>query len=299
MSISKLFLILLLAIMVSLSGCKEDGDENASAQIGYKGGFSQSILLGHSFFRPGAKDIAVLAPYTGHSRHSQYGQYAGGTNGDVGSLWRDTDENEGAKAEIKKGGVELLVVTITGDTPDNELADFAAWIDLTLQYNASTFDTFAIQSVWGSVADNPTYAQHRALQDSINQAVNNGLQALRDLYPQLTILHLPAGEAMTRLWALYDQGQLGPEITQVLGNGVREHSLQYDNTGHPGDIMEDTMGLIWHQTLYPETDVRTLTNIPTYQNNWTYDIRQLAYDIWQDESYAHRYNDDPVDPATP
>ena len=46
--------------------------------------------------------------------------------------------------------------------------------------------------------------------------------------------------------------------------------------------MQDVQGLIWLQTLYPDTDVRRLTNIPTFNNNWTYDIRQLAYDIWKD-----------------
>ena len=50
--------------------------------------------MGHSFFNPGTFDIALLAPHTGHSRHTQYKQIAGGTNGDPGSLWRDTGEDE-------------------------------------------------------------------------------------------------------------------------------------------------------------------------------------------------------------
>jgi len=284
-------------IVAALTFCL--GACNTFAQVGYKDGFSQSIFLGHSFFRPGTDDIAVLAPYTGHTRHTQYLQFAGGTNGDAGSLWRRTGDNELGKAEIKKGGVELVAVAFGGDAPDNEVADYADWIDLTLQYNASTFDTFVIQSGWPSASVQTTYADNRATQDLINLEINRIVQELRVLYPDLTVLHMPVAEAMSRLWALYEQGQLGPEIlgVQIIGN--RANSLQTDTTGHPGDIMEDVQGLIWHQTLYPETDVRTLTNIPTYQNTWTYDIRQLAYDVWQDESYAHRYNDATIDPEPP
>jgi hypothetical protein len=73
---------------------------SASETEGYKDGFSQSIYMGHSFFNPGTIDIAVLAPFYGYSRHTQYKQIGGGTNGDPGSLWRDTGENELAKAEI-------------------------------------------------------------------------------------------------------------------------------------------------------------------------------------------------------
>jgi len=269
------------------------------AQVGHKDGFDQSILMGHSFFRPGADDIGILAPHTGHTRHSQYKQIAGGTNGDVGSHWRDTGDNEGSKAEIKKGGVELLAVTMGPDTADNEYADFAQWIDFTLQYNASTFDTVVIQSIWAGYINNPTYAGNRALQDSINASANNMVQQLRDAYPDLTILHLPAGEAFIRLWALYDQSLLGSEIWGVHQQDGRDNYLQWDNTGHAGDILEDTLGLIWHQTLYPETDIRMVSNLPTLQQNWTYDIRQLAYDIWSSESYAERYNDTPADPSPP
>ena len=62
--------------------------------------------------------------------------------------------------------------------------------------------------------------------------------------------------------------------------------------------MEDTIGLIWQQTIYPETDIRTVSNPPNYQFNWTYDIRQLAYDIVQDDPYAHRYLDGPAVPSS-
>jgi len=268
---------------------------NASSAEGYQDGFSQSIYMGHSFFNPGCLDIAVLAPYSGYSRHTQYKQIAGGTNGDPGSLWRDTGEDELAKAEIKKGNVEIVGMTWTGDVADNEFEDYTTWIDFVLQYNADTFDTFFIQTVWSSSTMNPTYALHRATQDLINAAIHNLVQQLRTAYPQLTILSVPVGEAMSRLWLLFDQGQLGPEILGVKLNGGNENYLQFDDTGHPGNIMEDTIGLIWQQTIYPETDIRTVSSPPTYQFNWTYDIRQLAYDIWQDDFYAHRF----LPPADP
>lgn len=255
---------------------------------GYLDGFSQSIYMGHSFFNPGTLDIAVLAPFLGFSRHTQFKQIAGGTNGDPGSLWRDTGENELAKAEIKKGNVEIVGMTWTGDVADNEFEDYTTWIDFILQYNADTFDTFFIQTVWASYTNNPTYALHRATQDLINAAIHDIVQQLRTAYPQLTILAVPVGEAMSRLWLLFDQGQLGPEILGVKIDGNPENSLQIDNIGHAGNIMEDTIGLIWQQTIYPETDIRTVSNPPTYQFNWTYDIRQLAYDIVQDDPFAQR-----------
>jgi len=267
---------------------------NASSAEGYQDGFSQSIYMGHSFFNPGTIDIAVLAPFYGYSRHTQYKQIGGGTNGDPGSLWRDTGENELAKAEIKKGGVEIVGMTWTGDQADNEFEDYTTWIDFILQYNADTFDTFFVQTVWSSYSNNPTYALHRATQDAINAAIHDIVRQLRTAYPQLTILTVPVGEAMSRLWLLYDQGQLGPEIWGVKLNGNRDNYLQIDNIGHAGKIMEDTLGLIWQQTIYPETDIRTVTNPPTLQHDWTYDIRQLAYEVWQDDTNAHRYNDTPA-----
>ncbi len=264
--------------------------------VGYQDGFSQSIYMGHSFFNPGTFDIAVLAPYSGYSRHTQYKQIAGGTNGDPGSLWRDTGEDELAKAEIKKGNVEIVGMT-WNNTADSEFEDYATWIDFILQYNADTFDTFFIQTIWSSHTLNPTYASHRATQDLINAGINDIVQQLRTAYPQLTILAVPVGEAMSRLWLLFDQGQLGPEILGVKLNGNPENYLQFDDTGHAGDIMEDTIGLIWQQTIYPETDIRTVSNPPNYQFNWTYDIRQLAYDIVQDDPYAHRYLDGTAVPS--
>ena len=106
---------------------------NAFSAEGYQDGFSQSIYMGHSFFRPGTEDIEVLAPFYGYSRHTQYRQIAGGTNGDPGSLWRDTDENELAKAEIKKGTTEILGMTYFDPSDgDSDLEDYEQWIDFTL-----------------------------------------------------------------------------------------------------------------------------------------------------------------------
>jgi len=269
---------------------------NASETEGYKHGFSQSILMGHSFFLPGCNDIEVLAPYYGYSRHTQYKQLGGGTNGDPGSMWRDTGEDEGAKAEIKKGATEILGMTaFSAVDGDSDYEDYKQWIDFTLQYNPDTFDTFFIMIPWVSYANNPTYELHRARQDLANEYVHDIIQQLRVEYPQLTCLAMPVGEAMTRLWLLYDQGQLGSEIWGVKQTGNRDNYLQFDNTGHAGKIMEDTLGLIWQKTLYPETDIRTVADPPTFQQDWTYDIRQLAYELWQDDPYAHRYNDTPDD----
>jgi hypothetical protein len=255
-------------------------------------GFSQSVLMGHSYFMPGANDIKVLAPYYGYTRHTQFTQGGGGTNGDPGSLWRDTGENEGAKAEIKKGTTEVLGLTLFSLLDgDSEYEDYKQWIDFTLQHNPDTFDTFFIMIPWASYANNPTYSGNRASQDTVNEYVHDIIQQLRVEYPQLTCLAMPVGEAMSRLWRLYDEGQLGPEILGVKQNGNRDNYLQYDNIGHAGKIMEDTLGLIWQKTLYPETDIRTVADPPTFQHDWTYDIRQLAYEIWQDDPYAHRYND--------
>lgn len=265
---------------------------NASETEGYKVGFSQSVFMGHSFFLPGTSDIEVLAPYYGYTRHTQYQQLAGGTNGDPGSMWRDTGENEGAKAEIKKGTTEILGLTaFSALDGDSDYEDYKQWIDFTLQYNPDTFDTFFIMIPWTSYVINPTYELYRDRQDVVNEYVYDIIRQLRVEYPQLTCLAMPVGEAMSRLWLLFDEGKLGPEIWGVKLTGNRDNYLQIDNTGHAGKIMEDTLGLIWQQTIYPETDIRTVADPPTFQHDWTYDIRQLAYEVWQDDPYAHRYKD--------
>ena len=277
-------LLLVIALLFYL------GASNAFSVEGYQDGFSQSIYLGHSFFRPGTEDIEVLAPYLGFSSHTQYLQFAGGSNGDPGSLWRDTGEDEEGKAEIKKGNVEILGMTYFDPADgDSDLEDYEQWIDFTLQYNSNTLDTFFIMIPWANYSNNPSYELQRAKQDLANAYAHGLIEQLRVEYPQLTCLVVPAGEAMSRLWLLYEQGMLGPEITGVQINDNPENALMTDNRGHAGNIMKDTMGLIWQQTIYPESNVRTISNPPTYQYNWTYDLRQLAFEIVKDGPYAHRH----------
>lgn len=269
------------------------------AAIGYKDGFNRGIFMGHSFFRPGVEDLEVLAPYAGYTRHSQYRHAAGGHNGDPGSIWRDVGENEGPKAEIKLGGVELIALTAYSEHDgDSDYEDYVTWIDFTLQYNADTLDTVAIMVPWDSYKLYPNYNDYRARIDEVNTLMNVIIQDLRDAYPQLTIIHVPAGEIMVRLWKLFDDGLLGPEVKGVWKSSDRDY-LQIDNIGHAGYVVEDALGLIWQQTIYPETDIRTLNNPPTYQKSWTYDLRQLARETWSDEFYAHRYNDGPIGPTAP
>lgn len=255
--------------------------------------------MGHSFFRPGVEDLEVLAPYAGYDRHNQYRHAAGGHNGDPGSIWRDVGENEGPKAEIKKGGVELLALTSYNENDgDSDYEDYVQWIDFTLQYNADTLDTMVIMAPWDSYKLYLNYSDYRARMDEVADIHNTLVQQLRAAYPDLTILHVPVGEAMVRLWKLFDDGLLGPEVEGVWKLNDRDY-LQTDNIGHAGYVLEDAAGLVWMQSIYPETDIRTLNNPPTYQKNWTYDLRQLAYEVWADESYAHRYSDGPVTPTAP
>jgi len=255
--------------------------------------------MGHSFFRPGAEDLDILAPYLDYDRHSQYRHSAGGHNGDPGSIWRDVGENEGPKAEIKKGSVELIGLTSYSENDgDSDYEDYVTWIDFTLQYNADSLDTVVIFVPWDSYKLHPNYNDYRARIDEVNVLMNVIIQDLRDAYPELTILHIPGAEIMARLWKLYDDGMLGPEVEGVWKSGDRDH-LQIDNIGHAGYVLEDAIGLVWQQTIYPETDIRTVNNPPTYQKDWTYDLRQLAYETWTDETYAHRYNDDPIGPTAP
>ena len=269
------------------------------AAIGYKDGFDKAILMGHSFFRPGTEDLETLAPHMGYLRHNQYRHMAGGENGDPGSLWRDIGEDEGAKAEIKLGGVELLALTSFSEHDgDSDYEDYVTWIDFTLQYNAESLDTVALMIPWDSYILYPNYADYRARIDEANQLMHTLVQQLRNAYPELTIIAIPVAEAMARLWKLFDDGELGPEVKGVWRDGDADY-MQKDNRGHAGYVLEDAIGLIWQQTIYPETDIRTLQNTPTYQKNWTYDLRQLAREIWEDDSYAHRYNDDAINPAPP
>ncbi len=273
----------------------------ASAQIGYRDGFSQSILLGHSFFRPASEEILELVDPTGHSRHTQIRHIAGGTNGDVGALWRDIPAGTGIKAEIEAGGVELFGVAWSPDADDNELEDFTQWIDLVLQYNSNTMDTVFIHSSWVPNSVFGTVVGARLAQNNWNQKIDTLVSQLRTAYPDLTILHMPAGEIMLRLWDLAEQGLLGPEIHGVMEDGNPEYFLQFDSTGHAGWIMVDAMGLMWHKVLYPGYDIRTIQDPATFKfkKDWTYDISQLVHDIYEDVSLAHRYNDTPPVPTAP
>ena len=207
------------AITFLLSAC------NSFAQVGYKDGFRQSVFLGHSYFKPGALDIKELAPYAGYHRHSDVLQFKGGKAGDVGSLWENEEETL-AKDTIKEGGVELIAVTWYNEPDDNEVGDYQNWINLALEHNADTFDTFVIQSVWPNAYTTPDYEDAEALQEEINAIINGIVRSLRSDYPDLTILHMPVGQAMIKLWELYLQGKLGPEIQGVTIPGNDQNTLQ-------------------------------------------------------------------------
>lgn len=271
----------------------------AHAAIGYKDGFNKAILMGHSFFRPGTEDLEVLAPHTGYTRHNQYVQTAGGSNGDPGSLWRDIGENSGAKAEIKLGGVELLGLTVFSELDgDSDYEDYVTWIDFTLQYNPDSLDTVAIMIAWDSYVLYPNYDDYRARIIEANQLVHTLISHLRTAYPDLTIIAIPVAEAMVRLWEKFDNGELGPEVEGVWKDGDRDY-MQHDNRGHAGYVLEDAIGLIWQQTIYPETNILNVANPPTYQKTWTYDLRELARKVWEDDTFAKRYNDGPIDDTAP
>jgi len=240
------------------------------------GGGFDSLFIGHSFFRPMAEEMAVLAPLAGFDAHTQEVVFSGGATGSPEGLWLQDTKRATIQAELDEGDIDLFGMTYHPDYPS--LTGYVNWIDYALAANPDTIVFVAIPWITNPV--NYTAASYAAALDVGYPAVAYPLiDSLRDEYPDTTIFAIPYGLSAGELYTRYADGELD-DVTELVGSNGS--GVFRDGFGHADHILEDLASLIWLQAIY---GVDLAAFDAGY--DWTVDLNTIASSILAEHDSAY------------
>ena len=240
------------------------------------GGGFDSLFIGHSFFRPMAEEMAVLAPLAGFDAHTQEVVFSGGATGSPEGLWLQDTKRATIQAELDEGDIDLFGMTYHPDYPS--LTGYVNWIEYALAANPDTIVFVAIPWITNPV--NYTAASYAAALDVGYPAVAYPLiDSLRDEYPDTTIFAIPYGLSAGELYTRYADGELD-DVTELVGSNGS--GVFRDGFGHADHILEDLASLIWLQAIY---GVDLAAFDAGY--DWTVDLNTIASSILAEHDPAY------------
>ena len=235
-----------------------------------------SLFIGHSFFRPMAEEMAVLAPLAGFDAHTQEVVFSGGATGSPEGLWLQDTKRANIQAELGEGDIDLFGMTYHPDYPS--LTGYVNWIDYALAANPDTIVFVAIPWITNPV--NYTAASYAAALDVGYSAVAYPLiDSLRDEYPDTTIFAVPYGLSAGELYTRYADGELD-DVTELVGSNGS--GVFRDGFGHADHILEDLASLVWLQAIY---GVDLAAFDAGY--DWTVDLNTIASSILAEHDPAY------------
>ena len=235
-----------------------------------------SLFIGHSFFRPMAEKMAVLAPLAGFDAHTQEVVFSGGATGSPEGLWLQDTKRATIQAELDEGDIDLFGMTYHPDYPS--LTGYVNWIDYALAANPDTIVFVAIPWITNPV--NYTAASYAAALDVGYPAVAYPLiDSLRDEYPDTTIFAIPYGLSAGELYTRYADGELD-DVTELVGSNGS--GVFRDGFGHADHILEDLASLVWLQAIY---GVDLAAFDAGY--DWTVDLNTVASSILAEHDPAY------------
>ena len=235
-----------------------------------------SLFIGHSFFRPMAEEMAVLAPLAGFDAHTQEVVFSGGATGSPEGLWLQDTKRATIQAELDEGDIDLFGMTYHPDYPS--LTGYVNWIDYALAANPDTIVFVAIPWITNPV--NYTAASYAAALDVGYPAVAYPLiDSLRDEYPDTTIFAIPYGLSAGELYTRYADGELD-DVTELVGSNGS--GVFRDGFGHADHILEDLASLVWLQAIY---GVDFAAFDAGY--DWTVDLNTVASSILAEHDPAY------------
>ena len=235
-----------------------------------------SLFIGHSFFRPMAEEMAVLAPLAGFDAHTQEVVFSGGATGSPEGLWLQNTKRATIQAELDEGDIDLFGMTYHPDYPS--LTGYVNWIDYALAANPDTVVFVAIPWITNPV--NYTAASYAAALDVGYPAVAYPLiDSLRDEYPDTTIFAIPYGLSAGELYTRYADGELD-DVTELVGSNGS--GVFRDGFGHADHILEDLASLVWLQAIY---GVDLAAFDAGY--DWTVDLNTIASSILAEHDPAY------------
>ena len=261
-------------------------------------GGSNMLLIGNSFFRPYAEKLDEMAVDANFLDHKSTIVIRGGENGRAINFWNDSTSEEHIliKSKLDQGDVNFFGMT-SGSDSENRTEGFKAWIEYALQNNPNVtifislapfdfpngdpngtrpnWDTFAAENGFSSIQE--------MFNTYIDDIVHNEIvDQLRIDFPSTKIFTIPTGWATFNLYQMNIDGLLLDQIDMF---GPRETSIFTDQKGHQGDIVRETGGLVWLNSIY---GVHLRTN--DYDTGFSTDLHTIAENIvdLHDPDYKHQ-----------
>ena len=287
----------MVALMLVLLSCSKDNNitEEPQQPIETKG--YNMLLIGNSFFRPYADKLDGMAIDAGFINHNSTTVFRGGENGRAINFWNDSNSTENSliKSTLDQGDVDYFGMTSGYDAGD-PIEGFKAWIEYALQNNPDItifislapfdfpngdpngtrpdWDTFAADNGFNSIQEMYEFyisdIQHNVIVDQ-----------LRIEFPSTKIFTIPTGWATFNLAQMHIDGLLLDDIDMF---GARETSIFTDPKGHQGDIVRETGGLIWLNSIY-NVDLSSFN----YDTGFTTDLHTMAQDIVNDHDLNYKF----------
>jgi len=215
-----------------------------------------SLLIGHSFFRPYAELMPNYVGAASISGHSQVVVFSGGATGTPEALWNNSSKKNSITGVLDGGDVELFGMTYHPDYPTT--TGYVNWINYALDKNPST--RFFIALPWIPQPSNYTDAVYSAIWEAYKPNWHTFIDELRVLFPNTDIFCIPYGQSSVELREHFTAGDL-PEVTAM--QGAKATSIFTDNLGHPGTVLIDQGILVWLTAIY-NVDLTNYSYGPTY-----------------------------------
>ena len=277
----------IVALMLVFLSCSKDDNLTGEPQQPIETEGYNMLLIGNSFFRPYAEKLNVMAVDAGFVNHNSNIVFRGGENGRPINFWNDSTsaEHQEIKSALDAGNIEYFGMTFGHDSI-NRIEGHKAWIEYALQNNPDVtifislspfdfpngdpngtrpdWDTFAAENGFNSIQEFYDYY--------ITEIIHNEIvDELRIEFPSTKIFTIPTGLATFDLAQMNIDSLLLDDIDMF---GARETSIFTDSKGHQGDIVRETGGLIWLNSIY-NVDLNT----STYETGFNTDLHEIAEQI--------------------
>ena len=221
------------------------------------------LLIGNSFFKPYAQKLNAMAVDAGFENHNATVVFRGGDNGRPLNFWNDTssEAHNQIKMTLDQGNIDFFGMT-AGKLPDNPTDGFREWIEYALQNNPDITVFLSIPppdypSNWPQLAEERGFSNiQEVYTDFVKENIHNSLvDELRAEFTSTLIFTIPTG------WACINLAQMNLDnllLDEIEMSGAVETSIFVDPKGHQGEIVKQTGGLVWLNSLY-DIDLSTNT----------------------------------------
>lgn len=274
----KLKFLIAAVMLVFLSCSNDDNLIEETPQPTETQGYNM-LLTGNSFFKPYAEKLNIMAVDAGFDNHKATMVFRGGDNGRPINFWNDTtsDAHNEMKTTLDQGDIDFFGMT-AGKLPDTPTDGFREWIDYALQNNPDITIFLSIPppdfpANWQQQAQDMGFSTIQELYSYfVSENIHNSLvDKLRAEFPSTPIFTIPTG------WACINLAQMNLNnllLDNISMSGPVETSIFTDLKGHQGEIVKQTGGLVWLNSIY-DVDL----SINTYETGFNTDLHEIAKEI--------------------